>query len=324
VLITGSPFYPMLLTPEIKRRFGVPVVLDFQDPWVSTWGAARPTFSKAGLSQVLATLLEPRALRSADFVTAVSDTQNSELIARYPWLDRSRMAGIPIGGDPDDFTACCNVPHDGDLIPGFINLSYVGTFWPAAENSFRILFQAFAQLRAQEPALAARIRLNFIGTSGNPDGSRSYTVKPLAEAEGIVDAVREVPQRLPYLQALSILSHSQGLLLIGSAEPHYTASKIYPTLMSGRPFLSLFHSGSSAHALLSAAGGGRSLGFGSHEELVGLKPSLVEGIKILATAPTSFGLPDPAKYARFAARPIAERFAEIFDRLASERASRLC
>jgi hypothetical protein len=132
VLITGAPFYPMLLTPEIKRRFGIPVVLDFQDPWVSTWGTARPTFSKAGLSQVLATLLEPRALRSADFVTAVSDTQNSELIARYPWLDRSRMAGIPIGGDPDDFTACRSVPHDGDLIPGFIMLSYVGTFWPEA------------------------------------------------------------------------------------------------------------------------------------------------------------------------------------------------
>ena len=322
VLITGAPF-SMLLTTEIKRRFGIPVVLDFQDPWVSAWGAAQPTLSKAGLSHALARLLEPRVLRSADFVTAVSDTQNSELFARYPWLDRSRMAGIPIGGDPDDFTACHSVPRDGHLLPGFINLSYVGTFWPAAESSFRLLFQAFAQLRVQEPALAARIRLNFVGTSGQPDGSAKYVVRHIAEAEGITDAVREIPQRLPYLQALSILIRSHGLLLIGSAEPHYTASKIYPALMSGRPFLSLFHSASSAHTLLSAAGGGRSLGFGSVEELAGLKPSLVEGIKALAAAPASFGLPDSAKYALFEARPIAERFAEIFDRLAFERASRL-
>ena len=51
VLITGAPFYPMLLAPEIKRRLGIPVVLDFQDPWVSAWGAAQPVFSKAGLSK---------------------------------------------------------------------------------------------------------------------------------------------------------------------------------------------------------------------------------------------------------------------------------
>ena len=38
LLITGSPYYPMLLAPEIKQRFHVPVVLDFQDPWVSSSG----------------------------------------------------------------------------------------------------------------------------------------------------------------------------------------------------------------------------------------------------------------------------------------------
>ena len=40
VLITGSPYYPMLFAGVVKRRFGVPVVLDFQDPWVSAWGQA--------------------------------------------------------------------------------------------------------------------------------------------------------------------------------------------------------------------------------------------------------------------------------------------
>lgn len=322
VLITGAPFYPMLLTPAIKQCFGTPVVLDFQDPWVSAWGAAQPALSKTGLSHTLATLLEPRALRSADFVTSVSDMQNSEMIARYPWLDESRMAGIPIGGDPADFAACRSLPYEGDPVSGFINLSYVGTFWPAAENSFRILFQAFAQLRAQEPALAARVRLNFLGTNANPNDTATYRVKPLAEAEGIADAVTEIPQRLPYLQALSALTRADGLLLIGSAEPHYTASKIYSALMSGRPFLSLFHAASSAHAVLSAAGGGRSLGFTSMEELAGLKASIAEGIKTLVTAPKSLGLPDPAAYAAFEARPIAGRFGEIFDRLASERMGR--
>src|SRR5262249_15126890 len=132
-LITGAPFYPMLLTPEIKRRFGVPVVLDFQDPWVSAWGSARPMLSKAGLSHALATWLEPRAVRSAAFVTSVSDTQNAEMLARYPLLDARRVAGIPIGGDRDDFEALRAAPPadaEDELEPGKIHLSYVGTFLP--------------------------------------------------------------------------------------------------------------------------------------------------------------------------------------------------
>ena len=79
VLITGSPYYPMLLAGEIKRRFGVPVVLDFQDPWVSAWGAKQPRWSKSGLSHQLSVLLEPKALSASDFITSVSDTQNAEM-----------------------------------------------------------------------------------------------------------------------------------------------------------------------------------------------------------------------------------------------------
>ena len=110
VLITGSPYYPMLLAEPIKRRFAVPVVLDFQDPWVSDAGAKQPKFSKAGLSHHLATVLEPLALRGADYITSVSDRQNADMAARYPWLDRAQMASLPIGGDSDDFAALREQP----------------------------------------------------------------------------------------------------------------------------------------------------------------------------------------------------------------------
>jgi len=92
VLITGSPYYPMLLAPAVTKRFGVPVVIDLQDPWVSQWGASRSRFSKEGLSHHLATILEPRALGGASFITSVSETQNRQLLARYPWLNEQRMA----------------------------------------------------------------------------------------------------------------------------------------------------------------------------------------------------------------------------------------
>ena len=48
VLITASSYYPILLAGWIRRRWGVPVVLDFQDPWVSSAGARAVFGSKAG------------------------------------------------------------------------------------------------------------------------------------------------------------------------------------------------------------------------------------------------------------------------------------
>ena len=41
--------------------------------------------------------------------------------------------------------------------------------------------------------------------------------------------------------------------------------------MSGRPFLSLFHSASSAHRILADAGGGYALSFATPDELEGLQ-----------------------------------------------------
>jgi len=325
ILITGSPFYPMLFAAEIKKRFGVPIVLDFQDPWVSAWGAAQPALSKAGMSYHLAKVLEPRALLHANFVTSVSDAQNSEMARRYPWFDATRMAAIPIGGDPSDFAVArlCSLDQDEFwLEPGFIHLSYVGTFMPRSGPLMQALFRAFARLRLSEPTLAARIRLNFVGTSNQPDDRKTYRVRPIAEAEGIADAIREIPQRLPYLQALNVIVKSNGLLLIGSDEPHYTASKIYPGLMSGRPFLSLFHAASSANAILLSAGGGRSLAFETQAELDALQPSLIEGLRTLALNPKSLGSADPTAYAPYEARNIASHFAGIFDRISASHAAR--
>lgn len=316
VFITGSPYYPMLLAPSIKRRFGVPVVLDFQDPWVSDWGADQPVMSKAGIVHVLANRLEPRAVAAASFVTSVSDLQNEAMAERYPWLDGARMAGIPIGGDPDDFVALKDETRATRALldDGYLHFSYVGTFLPRAGALVQVLFRSFARLRETTPHLAERIRFNFIGTSNQFScDSKVASVSAIAEREGVAAAVREIPQRVPYLSALGVLVRSTCLLLIGSDEPHYTASKIYPALMSGRPFLSLFHAASSAHNILVAAGGGKAHAFSDLESLVSLESAISESMRQLALQPHSVGTPESSAYHDYHAHNIAARFARIFD-----------
>lgn len=313
VFITGWPFYQMTLASYIKRGFQIPVVLDFQDPWVSSWGNAQPLLSKAGASHWLGTILEPRVLRHADFVTSVSEVQNAEMARRYPWFDASRMAAIPIGGDPDDFRISSSLIASENL-SGPIHLNYVGTFLPRSEPLVRVLFRAFSRLRQKSPMLASRMRLNFIGTSNQSDDS-TPRVHPIAKSEGVADAVTEIPQRLPYIRALDALVESQGILLIGSDEPHYTASKIYPALMSRRPYLSLFHSASSAHSILSASGGGRAFAFSNREQLDALESALCDGLKDIAMNPALFGVADQASYEPYLASNIAARFAAIFNKI---------
>jgi hypothetical protein len=318
VLFTGSHFYSMLHAPAVKGRFGVPVVLDFQDPWVSAWGGTQPIYSKEGLTHQLALWLEPRVVKTADFITAVSDKQNEQMAARYPWLDRHRMAAIPIGGDPQDYDALRTMPvadRSFALEPDCFHLSYVGTIWPPVVETVRTLFRAVALFRSRAPELYARLRLNFIGTTANPNDNSAYQALPLARAEGVGDVVREVPQRLPYLEALSIQANSDAILILGSDEPHYTASKIFGVLMSGRPYLSVFHEASEAHALLTRAGGGLALGFACKAGLPALTPKLTDAIARLVRRTPAIGAPRREVYAPFEASAIAARYGAIFERL---------
>src|SRR5439155_39050 len=111
LFVTIYPAYPALLGPWLKRRFRVPFVLDYQDPWVGAWGetvgggaGGRPDL-KSRLSRALAMRLEPMALRASDAITAVSSATYELLHDRHPWVRETPCADIPLGGEPADFDA---------------------------------------------------------------------------------------------------------------------------------------------------------------------------------------------------------------------------
>ena len=65
--------------------------------------------------------------------------------------------------------------------------------------------------------------------------------------------ITELPGRVDYLDALSMLTQASGILLLGSSERHYTASKLYPALLASARILALFHEASSVVQILRAA-----------------------------------------------------------------------
>ena len=319
VLITGSPFYPMLLARHIRDHLGIPVILDFQDPWVSAEGEQRSRWSKGWAAHKLALALEPNVVRHADFITSVSERQNEEMAARYPFLDPAQMAAIPIGGDPEDFDALrVYSSHDAQLTltPGLKHFVYVGAFLPRSGPVVRVLFRALRALKAERQNLSSKVKFTFVGTSNQPSGSSGHRVKPIAEAAGVGDLVDEHAPRVPFLEALSLLANADGLMMIGSDEPHYTASKIYPNLMAARPYLSIFHEASSAHTILSSAGGGAAFSFNGDASLNALENPIKEAVANMIDTPEAFGKPNRDAYAPYTADAVAGRFADVFARAA--------
>lgn len=321
LFITMSPFYSSLMGPHLKRCFNIPLVLDYQDPWVSKFGATLPLWSKGGLSHCLATWLEPQVIRWVDHVTSVSEGTNAEIMERYPKLNQNLFSAIPIGGDSEDFEYLRSHPRqikNITLDSKELNFSYVGTLLPKAGDTLRALLRAIAQLRQSNPTLYGKMRFNFVGTSNQPDGSSQFKVLQIAREEGVEERVREIPERLPYLDALSVLSASHVVLMLGSDERHYTASKLYPGLLSGRPVLALFHEASSVCEVIARTGGARLVSYSEKRHALSKVNEIAEACKTLAEHPESIPPASLEAMQSVLANSIAGQFADIFDRVAAD------
>jgi hypothetical protein len=253
LFVTIFPAYPALLGPVLKRRFRLPFVLDYQDPWVGAWGKAvgggpggHPDL-KSRLSRLAAVTLEPIVVRAADAITAVSRGTYEAIQGRYSILRRTLCEEIPLGGEPRDFewlrqhgrSSALFDPSDGNA-----HICYVGTLLPLGFETLRAVLGAARLLRERQPDLYRRLRLHFVGTSNQTFSGAPTRVLPVARDLHVSDAVSEMAPRIDYLDALAVQTHATGLLMMGSSERHYTASKLYPGLLARRPILAVYHQAS--------------------------------------------------------------------------------
>jgi glycosyltransferase involved in cell wall biosynthesis len=263
LFVTLLPGYPALLGRLLKRRFRVPFVLDYQDPWVGAWGQTvgggrrgEPDL-KSRVARHLGSWLEPCAVRAADAITAVSTGTFEAILERNPAIKHIPCAAIPLGGEAADFEYLRSKappnqyfdPHDGTF-----HLCCVGTLLPLGFETLRAILRATALLRERRPEIYRRFRLHFFGTSNQRDRNALERVIPVAKEIEVDDCVTEVAPRIDYLDALTVLTQANGLLMMGSSEQHYTASKLYPGLHARRPILAVYHEASSVVDILRSAG----------------------------------------------------------------------
>jgi hypothetical protein len=194
---------------------------------------------------------------------------------------------------------------------GALHLVSVGAMLPNGYETLRALFAGVLAVR--ETALGARIRLHFVGTTYEPT-PRQRLVEPVAREMGLGDVVTEHPSRVPYLDALNLLCSADGIVALGSSEAHYTASKIFPSILARRPLLAVYHAASSVCDVVRRAHGGELVTYDDVDRAGGQAPAIAAALARLL-APGGY---DPAavrwdSFADYSAERMTERLARVFD-----------
>lgn len=286
VLFTTTQFLVTTLGPRWLRRFGVPYVVDLQDPWLTDYyerpGAPPPPGGwKYHFAHFVAKKLEARAFRDAAGFISVSPAYFDALARRYPWFAAKPQAVIPFGVEPSEYTA--NQPTSAPAFvrePGHIHLVSVGALGPIMASAIRALLTQVQDLRARSPELASRLRLHFIGTSYAPAGQAKASVLPLAADLGLADLIAEQTDRVPWRTAQATMQAADGLLILTSDEASYTPSKIAGCFLARRPALVVTGAESGAARLTAE------LGFGLRLDPSGHTPMALADFLELVLGPT--------------------------------------
>lgn len=246
VYLSTTSFPLFALGPLWFRRFQVPYVLDFHDPWVRASRRYRTTrhVLKNRVTGWLSHYLERQSVMGAAGLVSVSPVFLDELLQRYSacrpdWSRPGRHAVIPFGVLEHDLREAQRrqTVEGGAAADNEIRIHYVGAGGGIMERSFRLVCRILAALRAEAHPLIERVRVRLFGTTyGWAEGDPRY-LQDVAGQCGVGDLVAEEPRRVTYRRSLELLLQADGMLILGVDDRGYMPSKLFSYAAAGKPLL---------------------------------------------------------------------------------------
>ena len=258
VYFSTTAFHVMALGRYWKQKFGVPFVLDLQDPWRNDFYLDKPKTErppKFVISYNVDKYLEMYAMKKVDGIISVSQGYVDTLLDRYKYLKPEQFTVIPFGYSTVDFDVMEeNVKASGiQLQKDKVNIVYIGRGGHDMRLSTECFFRGLKKLVDSDERIREQVHCWFIGTSYAQSGKGSKTIAPIADKVGVGEMVTESTDRVPFFETLFLLKHAQGLFIPGSTDKAYTASKIYQYVLAEKPLLAVFYKGSSVISILKQA-----------------------------------------------------------------------
>lgn len=250
VLFSNTDFASWRLGPRWLRRWNVPFVLDWQDPWFTTYYEQHPDVVPPGgrfkfaVANALARRWEARVAPDAAGHLFVSSAYDTRIVARHPEVATTPREVIPISFEP-----ARSVGNDSTWRPDGAGSRYwaaVGRGGADMATAANALFRELAAARRATPARFEGLQLWFVGTDYAPASRARKTILPIAAEHGLGDCVLELPLRVPENDVRGFQRGAEALVLLGSDDPGYMPSKLFGDLATGKPLVTAFGAESTA------------------------------------------------------------------------------
>lgn len=232
IVTSGPPHTAHLAGAALSSQTGLPLICDFEDPWVGNSFVTSPTPIHAWLNR----RQEASVVRTATAVVSVTKAMTQEFIERYPDEPRTKFVTIENGFDADDFAGIApDRPSDASER---CVMAYAGTLTPPrTPESF---LRGIAMLADRDEGIAKKLLVRFIGAGDE--------WRPLTVSLGIEEMVRFEPRML-FRESLAAVSGSDLGLLLLSSGPEAKVSltgKLFEYLGLGKPVFAVVGDGEAA------------------------------------------------------------------------------
>ncbi len=320
IYFSTTQFPLCILGAYWKKRFGIPYVVDMQDPWHSDYYKDKPKEeqpAKYWFSYRLNKYLEPLAMKQVAGLISVSQNYIDDLKARYPVIKNIKSLTLPFGAFKPDLEIAR--AHEADFEPlldtKYTNIVYIGRGGADMYLALNVVFGAFKKALDEHPETLKKIRFHFLGTSYAPSDQGKQTVLPVAKQHGIEQYVVEQTNRISYYHTLITLQQAHALFIPGSDDPKYTASKIYPYILTNKPVLALFNERSPALQVLKEYGVQFAYSFNSTPD-IDYKLSVFFSLLVSGNIPEQHYAESAIE--RYSAKNMAKQQCQFFDEVMSQ------
>lgn len=153
IFVTGPPFSSVPFAVKLKKKFNIPLVVDYRDLWFGNHFAVYPT----PLHRVLIKSMEYAALKDVNKITVTNRRIKEKLKEVYPFLKFDDILIVPHGFDVEDIEKASGYPK----LTKKMVIMYSGIFYEYITPKYFLL--AFKKLVKERPEIASDIELHFAG-----------------------------------------------------------------------------------------------------------------------------------------------------------------
>jgi glycosyltransferase involved in cell wall biosynthesis len=199
IITTGPPNSTHLVGLKLKKKYNLPWIADFRDPWTDIF--FYDLLYHTRIATIIDKRLERKVIEAADSITTVSNTLIDMFKEKSTIINPEKFTTIPNGFNPEDFLIPSTPPKDSFV------LMYIGSL--SIDYNLECMIKAFSNVIKANPEV--KIKIVMIGKI-------DAKINEIFNREGI----------LPNLEIINFVLHNKVIELLKSSTSVFFT--IYPAL----------------------------------------------------------------------------------------------